>query len=80
MFRRMRARHSDQRMIDEQVIDTRVHQLLTLIQPDSTPNVHHLRQVANAIEPLAFNIKQMGYTLARQLAEALPPPGISLIH
>ena len=62
-------------MIDEQVIDTRVHKLLSLFTAGSTPNVHNLRQVANAIEPLAFNIKQMGYTLARQLANALPPPG-----
>lgn len=77
MFRRMRRRQSDQRMIDEQVIDTRVHQLLSLFTPGSMPNVHHLRQVANAIEPLALNIKQMGYTLARQLADALPPPGPS---
>ena len=64
-------------MIDVQVVDTRVHELLSLFAPDATPNVHRLRQVANAIEPLAFNIKQMGYTLARQLAEALPPPGPS---
>jgi len=64
-------------MIDEQVIDTRVHKLLSLFTAGSTPNVHNLRQVANAIEPLAFNIKQMGYTLARQLANALPPPGPS---
>ena len=77
MFRRMRGRQSDQRMIDEQVIDTRVHELLSLFTAGSTPNVHHLRLVANAIEPLAFNIKQMGYTLARQLADALPPPGPS---
>ena len=77
MFRRMRARQSDQRMIDEQVIDTRVHKLLSLFTAGSTPNVHNLRQVANAIEPLAFNIKQMGYTLARQLANALPPAGPS---
>lgn len=77
MFRRMRGRQSDQRMIDEQVIDTRVHELLSLFTPDSALNVHRLRQVANAIEPLALNIKQMGYMLARQLAEALPPPGPS---
>src|SRR3569623_2918930 len=73
----MRGRQSDQRMIDEQVIDTRVHELLSLFTPGSMPNVHHLRLVANAIEPLALNIKQMGYTLARQLADALPPPGPS---
>ncbi len=75
MFRRMRENHFDQRMIDRQVVDTRVHELLSLFTPDASPNVHGLRSLANAIEPLAFNIKQMGYALARQLAEALPPPG-----
>ena len=75
MFRKMRESQSDQRMIDEQVVDTRVHELLSLFTPDASPNVHRLRSLANAIEPLAFNIKQMGYALARQLANALPPRG-----
>ena len=75
MFRKMRESQSDQRMIDEQVVDTRVHELLSLFTSDASPNVHRLRSLANAIEPLAFNIKQMGYALARQLADALPPRG-----
>jgi len=78
VFRRMREnqeKQSDQRMIDGQVVDTRVHELLSLLTSNASPNVHRLRQVANAIEPLAFNIKQMGYALARQLADALPPAG-----
>ena len=39
------------------------------------PNLNALRQVANMIEPLSLNIKQMGYGLARDLAAALPPAG-----
>lgn len=47
--------------------------LLVHINPDGRPNVHPLRQALNNIDPLSLNVKQMGYRLARQLAEALPP-------
>jgi SAM-dependent methyltransferase len=43
--------------------------------PSGQPNLNALRQVANMIEPLSLNIKQMGYSLARDLAAARPPPG-----
>jgi SAM-dependent methyltransferase len=39
------------------------------------PNLNALRQVANLIEPISLNIKQMGYQLARDLAAGLPAPG-----
>ena len=48
--------------------------LLTPVSRDGHPNLNRLRLIANAIDPLALNIKQMGYSLARQLAEAMPPP------
>jgi 2-polyprenyl-3-methyl-5-hydroxy-6-metoxy-1,4-benzoquinol methylase len=59
-------------MINERVVDIRIRDLLSLFLPDARPNVHQLRLMANAIEPLSLNIKQMGYALARQLADALP--------
>lgn len=49
--------------------------LMALVNDSSQPNVNALRTISNVIEPLSFNIKQMGYTLARQLAAALPPSG-----
>jgi 2-polyprenyl-3-methyl-5-hydroxy-6-metoxy-1,4-benzoquinol methylase len=48
--------------------------LLTPVSTHGHPNLNRLRLIANSIDPLALNIKQMGYSLARQLAEALPPP------
>ncbi|HMI18354.1 MAG TPA: methyltransferase domain-containing protein [Sphingomonas sp.] len=48
--------------------------LLTPVGAQGHPNLNRLRLIANAIDPLALNIKQMGYSLARQLADALPPP------
>jgi 2-polyprenyl-3-methyl-5-hydroxy-6-metoxy-1,4-benzoquinol methylase len=48
--------------------------LLTRVSTAGHPNLNELRLIANAIDPLALNIKQMGYSLARQLAAALPPP------
>jgi len=56
-------------------VDERINELLSLVRHDAKPNLHQLRQIANAIEPLSLNIKQMGYSLARQLAAALPPVG-----
>ena len=40
----------------------------------SQPNLNDLNQILATVSPLALNIKQMGYELARQLAAALPPP------
>jgi len=53
--------------------DRRIERLLALLSPGSRPNLNALRDIANAIEPLTLNIKQMGYRLARDLAAALPP-------
>lgn len=66
MFGKLRNNH---------VVDERINELLALVRHDAKPNLHQLRQIANAIEPLSLNIKQMGYSLARQLAAALPPAG-----
>jgi SAM-dependent methyltransferase len=49
-------------------------QLMELVGEDSRPNVNALRQLANAIEPLSLSVKQMGYQLAQQMADALPLP------
>ena len=74
-LRKRRERRAAERLAERQRIDARVHELLSLFAPDDSPNVHRLRLLANGIEPLALNIKQMGYALARQLADALPPSG-----
>ena len=66
MFGKLRNNHA---------VDERINELLSLVRHDAKPNLHQLRQIANAIEPLSLNIKQMGYSLARQLAAALPPVG-----
>lgn len=60
---------------DERIVDERINELLSLVRHDAKPNLHELRLIANAIEPLSLNIKQMGYSLAQQLAAALPPTG-----
>lgn len=52
----------------------RLAQLMNLVSEKSQPNLNALRIVANAIDPLSFNIKQLGYSLAQQLAAALPVP------
>ena len=57
----------------ERIVDERLAELMALLRPDARPNVHRLRQIANAIEPLSLNIKQLGYGLADQMAAALPP-------
>jgi len=59
--------------VGEQIVDERLTELMALLRPDARPNLNELRRVANAIEPLALNIKQFGYSLARQMAAALPP-------
>lgn len=46
--------------------------LLARVNGQSQPNINALRQIANLIEPLSLNIKQLGYGLARDLAAALP--------
>jgi SAM-dependent methyltransferase len=48
--------------------------LLRPVNGRSQPNLNELRLVANAIDPLSLSIKQMGYSLAQQLAAALPRP------
>ena len=48
--------------------------LLTEVSAHGHPNLNRLRLIANAIDPVSLNIKQLGYSLARQLADALPPP------
>ena len=58
--------------ISERIVDERLAELLAMLRPNAKPNLHQLRLIANAIEPLTLNIKQMGYTLAQQLAAALP--------
>lgn len=50
-------------------------QLLSIVGDRSRPNINALRQLANVIEPMNLNVKQMGYQLAQQMAAALPPPG-----
>jgi SAM-dependent methyltransferase len=57
----------------ERIVDERLAELMALLRPDARPNLHRLRQIANAIEPLSLNIKQLGYGLAEQMAAALPP-------
>jgi 2-polyprenyl-3-methyl-5-hydroxy-6-metoxy-1,4-benzoquinol methylase len=57
----------------ERIVDVRLSELMALLRPDSRPNLHQLRRIANAIEPLSLNIKQLGYSLAQQMAAALPP-------
>jgi 2-polyprenyl-3-methyl-5-hydroxy-6-metoxy-1,4-benzoquinol methylase len=59
----------------ERVMPEDLLPLIAVVNDRSQPNINALRQVANMIEPLSLNIKQMGYSLARQLAEALPDPG-----
>jgi SAM-dependent methyltransferase len=54
--------------------------LLRPVNALSQPNLNGLRLVANAIDPLSLNIKQMGYSLARQLAAALPRPEETHAH
>ena len=46
--------------------------LLALVGNGSRPNNNALNVVARNVDPLSLNIKQLGYDLARQLAEALP--------
>ncbi|WP_116090753.1 SAM-dependent methyltransferase [Sphingomonas crusticola] len=70
MFGRLRRK-------TREIADQRLGELLSLSTSAGQPNLHQLRLIANAIEPLSLNIKQMGYGLARELAAALPPPGPS---
>ncbi len=60
---------------DDLLMRSNLHTLMEVMGPHSQPNINALRQLANSIEPLSLNIKQMGYSLARQLAAALPPSG-----
>ena len=71
MFGKLRNSHA---------VDERINELLSLVRHDAKPNLHQLRQIANAIEPLSLNIKQMGYSLARQLAAALDVDRAGAVH
>lgn len=48
--------------------------LLSLVDAKSQPNLNALTVMAREIEPLSLSIKQYGYSLARRLAEIIPPP------
>jgi hypothetical protein len=49
--------------------------IMEMVNPRSQPNINHLQEIVGNIRLLSLNVKSMGYDLARQLAEALPPPG-----
>lgn len=51
----------------------RLRALISLVNDQSQPNLNALMIVARDITPLALNVKQLGYDLARRLAAALPP-------
>jgi len=53
----------------------KLEMLLSLVNSNSQPNLNALMRVARNVEPMSLSIKQFGYSLARQLAAALPPPG-----
>lgn len=56
-----------------------LNRLLSLLDVKSQPNNNALNVLAREIEPLSLSIKQYGYSLARQLAEIVPPladPGV----
>ena len=48
--------------------------IMEMINPESQPNLNHLGEVVRNVRILSLNIKNLGYGLARQLAEALPVP------
>ena len=54
--------------------DADLRPFLQLLNENSQPNLTALRAIANNVEPLSFGIKQLGYSLARQMAAALSPP------
>jgi hypothetical protein len=53
----------------------KLHLIMQLVTPDSKPNINGLGEIVRDIRILALNVKSLGYELARQLADALPPPG-----
>lgn len=59
---------------DRRIDHERLRQLMSLVNPASQPNINALATIAREIEPLSLSIKQFGYSLARQLAQAVPPP------
>lgn len=74
MFWKARRRSQASARPRKGLTDAEVQDLLSLVGDRSQPNLNQLAQAAATISPLALNIKQMGYELARQLAAALPPP------
>jgi len=48
--------------------------IMEMVSPDSQPNLNYLGEVVRNIRLLSLNVKNLGYDLARQLAEALPTP------
>lgn len=49
--------------------------IVEMVNPQSQPNLNHLGELVRNIRILSLNVKSLGYSLATQLAEALPPPG-----
>lgn len=47
--------------------------LLSLLNDQSQPNINRLTEITRNLDMLTLSVKAMGYTLARQLAAALPP-------
>lgn len=72
--RRNARRNAKRRRALEQTIVSTLNSLLAPVNGDSQPNLSPLRLVAKNIDPLSLNIKQFGYSLARQLAAVLPLP------
>jgi len=50
---------------------------MEMVNAQSQPNLNHLGEVVRNIRILSLNVKSLGYELAQQLANALPPPGES---
>jgi hypothetical protein len=67
-------------MMQADEIDTRLNQLLRLVDENSRPNVNALWMVAKDIEAIKLNVKFFGYALAKQLSSALPPATRGLSH
>lgn len=57
---------------NERVTNDQLQVLLSLVDERSRPNLNALSLAMRDITPLALNIKQFGYELARTLAAALP--------
>lgn len=60
--------------VPKRSINDELIQLFAVVNNNSQPNFSVIRSIANNIDPISLNIKQSGYSLARQLAAALPVP------